>query len=74
MMKSHEDSEMQLELFLPEVRCDECGIVTYEPVWVVRHVGRATVQFAFCCQDHANEYYLKRNHNIRRGEGYVPET
>ena len=64
---------MQLELFLPTVKCDECGKETYDPVWVVRHVGHSTVQFAFCCQDHANAFYMKRNHTIRRGEGYVPE-
>lgn len=74
MMKSHEDNEMQLELFLPEVKCDECGKVTWEPVWVVRHICRSTVQYAFCCQEHANDFYTKRNHAIKIGEGYVPET
>ena len=74
MMTLQEVLEMQLELFLPEVRCDECGIVTYEPVWVVRHICRSTVQYAFCCQEHANSFYIKRNHSIKIGEGYAPET
>lgn len=65
---------MQLELFLPAIKCDECGITTYNPVWVVRHIGHSTAQFAFCSQEHANDFYMKRNHSIKKGEGYVPET
>lgn len=64
---------MQLELFLPTVKCDECGKETYEPIWVVRHILRGTVQYAFCCQGHADAFYSKRNHSIKTGEGYVPE-
>ena len=64
---------MQLEMFLPAMHCDECGKATYDPVWVVRSVGRSTVQFAFCCQLHADAFYKKRQYAIRRGDGYVPE-
>lgn len=63
---------MLLELFLPAVCCDECKKATYTPVWVTRHIGRGTVQLAFCSKAHADAFYMKRNH-AKIGEDYVPE-
>lgn len=55
----------QLELFLPAVHCAFCGKPNYEPVYVVRHFGTISLQFAFCNQDHANAYYVERLQNMR---------
>ena len=55
----------QLELFLPAVCCAYCGVASYEPVYVVKHFGRHTTQFAFCTQQHAEEYYVERQREIR---------
>lgn len=50
----------QPELFAPAVHCAHCGKPTYTPKIAVRHIGLSTAQFAFCNDDHANKFYLKR--------------
>lgn len=59
---------MQLELFDLAVKCQFCGKATYSPHYAVRHVGRSTIQLAFCNTTHANEYYLEK---LREREGSV---
>ncbi len=44
--------------FTKPIMCQQCGQFTTTPHWEVKEVGRSTKQFAFCHQEHANDYYL----------------
>ncbi len=54
--------EEQLELFPPAVQCSyrHCNEPTHHPFWVVKHVGRSSIQLPFCNEQHANAEYLER--------------
>lgn len=47
------------------IMCQHCGQYTTTPLWVNKHIGKGTSQFAFCNEDHANAFYLNRLNNIR---------
>ena len=57
------EREMQLELDIPPqiplLRCQYCGAELPQPFFVTKHHGRHTMQYAFCDEQHANEFYLE---------------
>lgn len=63
---------VQLELFLLAVHCAYCGKANYEPVYVVKHMGTITMQYAFCNQDHADHYYTERQQDMREAGLWLP--
>jgi hypothetical protein len=46
--------------FHPPIMCHHCKQYTTTPHWVIKEIGRGTMQLAFCDADHANEYYLNK--------------
>lgn len=49
----------------PKIRCLHCHEEVPQPFFVVKHFGYITHEFAFCNEEHANEYYLEK---LRRSE------
>lgn len=44
--------------FKKPIMCQYCKQYTIDPLWVNRHIGRHTMQYAFCNLDHANKWYI----------------
>lgn len=44
--------------FKKPTMCQYCKQYTIDPLWVTRHIGRGTMQYAFCTLDHANKFYI----------------
>ena len=54
--------------------CHYCKQYTTTPVWVTKEVGRGTIQYAFCDEDHAHQYYLNHLQQAKQkgGDHYLP--
>ena len=46
--------------FTKPIMCQHCGQYTTTPHWVTKEHGRSTQQYAFCNQEHADDFYLNR--------------
>lgn len=62
--------ETYFPIFTKPVMCQCCKQYTATPLWVTRHVGKGTMQYAFCNLQHANEFYIKH----LQGNGHEPRT
>ena len=47
----------------PRSECQNCKQTTTTPLWVAKDFGRSTVQYAFCGEACANEFYLNKLRN-----------
>jgi hypothetical protein len=56
--------EVQLPLPLDDTHCAHCKQVVPQPFYVVRHFGTITMQFPFCNEECANEYYMERLRSV----------
>jgi hypothetical protein len=51
---------------LKPVMCEHCGQYTVTPIWKYAEFGRGTLQYPFCDELHAAEYYAgKLSHDQR---------
>ena len=61
-----ERKEPMYTIFEKPYMCQHCGQYTTTPHWAVKDIGRSTMQYAFCNEDHALSYWLNL---LRRNEG-----
>ena len=50
--------EIHFPVFTKPIMCRECGQYTTTPVWVIKDVGRSTMQYAFCDEMCSHAFYL----------------
>lgn len=52
--------QYELPLNLPKIRCEHCGSIVGQPLYVVKHFGLTTKQLPFCNEGCASQHYLER--------------
>lgn len=50
--------ETHFPIYKKPIMCKHCEQYTTTPLWVTKEMGRGTLQYAFCNEEHAHAFYI----------------